>query len=258
MRWYKVVALIFRDFIIFTRSRWRLVEFFYFPVTTVIIWGFFALYTREFARSAGLMVLVINVFWSFSYICQSTINLQMNEDIWSGSLKQVLASGISEFEYILARIVSSAVISIIIMFIMLVVTCFFGFSIKGKFNTILHLTGITLIGSVALSVVIAAFIIFLGRDYAFLAWTILQLFVLLSAPLFPVDILPAPLQWLAQVMPFTRVFAAVRKLVSEGSVASSLLVDALEIVLVYLALSFPLYFLAFRRARKVGKLARMT
>ncbi|MBC7189072.1 hypothetical protein H5U35_02495, partial [Candidatus Aerophobetes bacterium] len=97
MRWYKISALIFRDFVIFTRSQWRLVEFFYFPITTVIIWGFFALFAREFAKEAGLMILLVSVFWSYSYICQSTINLQMNEDIWSGSLKQVLSSGISEF-----------------------------------------------------------------------------------------------------------------------------------------------------------------
>jgi len=258
VRWYKISALIFRDFVIFTRSHWRLVEFFYFPITTVIIWGLFALFARKFSPEAGLMILVVNVFWSFSYICQSTINLQMNEDIWSGSLKQVLASGISELEYILARVISSSIISAIIMVLMLFVANLFGFSMKGKIWVIFHLASLTLVTSIALSVIIAAFIIFLGRDYAFLAWTILQLFVLLSAPFYPIDILPPSLQIVAQLMPFTRIFVGVRELVSTGWVDAPVLLEALVVALCYLVLSFPLYFLAFRRAKRTGKLVEMT
>jgi len=257
IKWYKVVALIMRDFIIFFKSRWRVVEFFYFPVTGVIIWGLFALYTRDFARETGLMVLVVNIFWSFAYICQSTINLQMNEDIWSGSLKQVLVSGISETEYILARIISSIVISSIIMIIMFFVALFFGFSIEGKLAEFFYLTLITLISSVALAIMIAAFIIFLGRDYAFLSWTILQLFILLSAPLFPVSILPLPLQIIAHFMPFTNIFVAVREMVRTGFVEESILTRALMVSLVYLFLSSPLYLFAFKRAKKTGKLANI-
>lgn len=257
MRWYKVKALIFRDFIIFTRSKWRLAEFFYFPVTTIVIWGLFALYAKEFSAGTGLMVLVVNVFWSFAYICQSTINLQMNEDIWSGSLKQVLASGISEFEYILARIISSTLISLTVMSIMLVVAYYFGFSMANKVSVIFYLTFISLIASISLSVVVAAFIIFLGRDYAFLSWTILQLFILLSAPLFPVDMLPTALQFTAKIMPFTRIFIAVRELVYTGSISYYNLQLALGVVLVYLVLSFPLYFFAFKRAKRTGTLVKM-
>jgi len=258
MKWYKVKALIFRDFLIFIRSKWRLVEFFYFPVTTVIIWGLFALYTRKFTAETGLMVLVVNVFWSFSYICQSTVNLQMNEDIWSGSLKQVLASGISEFEYIFSRIISSALISMIVMVIMLFVAGYFGFPVKDKLPPILFLTGITLLGSVALSVIIAAFIIFLGRDYAFLAWTILQLFILLSAPLFPVEILPPVLQVVAFFMPFTKLFVGIRELTGKGMVSSKTLLESAGVAFIYLCFSFPLYFRAFKRAKLTGRLVKMT
>lgn len=258
MRWYKIGALIFRDFVIFTRSQWRLIEFFYFPVTTVIIWGFFALFAGEVAREAGLMILLVSVFWSYSYICQSTVNLQMNEDIWSGSLKQVLSSGISEFEYIIARIISSSLISAVVMVLMLFVAHFFGFSIKGKFVQVLILTCLTLLASISLSVIISAFIVFLGRDYAFLSWTILQLFVLLSAPFYSADLLPLPLKFFALIMPFTDIFAAVREL-ALGRVAESFLLQRAVVVIgTYLIFSFPLYSFAFKRARKKGSLVKIT
>jgi len=66
--------------LIFIRSKWKVVEFFYFPITTIVIWGLFAMYTKGFAVETGLMVLGINIFWSYSFISQSTINLQMCED----------------------------------------------------------------------------------------------------------------------------------------------------------------------------------
>jgi len=120
-----------------------------------------------------------------------------------------------------------------------------------------YLTLITLISSVALAIMIAAFIIFLGRDYAFLSWTILQLFILLSAPLFPVSILPLPLQIIAHFMPFTNIFVAVREMVRTGFVEESILTRALMVSLVYLFLSSPLYLFAFKRAKKTGKLANI-
>jgi ABC-2 type transport system permease protein len=258
MKWYKIRALMFRDFRVFKRSKWRFVDFVYFPLTTVIIWGLFAIYSMEFAMEAGLMILVVNVFWSFSYLSQSSTNHMMNEDSYSGSFKQIMVSGISEYEYIVARIFSSAIISAGIMVLMLLVSYFFGFA--GLFEhsgVILTLTIITLIASISLSVIVATLIIMLGRTYGFLAWTLLQAFILLSAPFFPLDILPEALRYVALVMPYTRVFASVRDLVGVGFVSNQMMFEGFIVALVYLIVAFPLYSLAFRRARKTGELVRM-
>lgn len=209
MKWYKIRALMFRDFRVFMRSKWRFVDFVYFPLTTVIIWGLFALYSMEFAIEAGLMIMVVNVFWSYSYLSQSTTNHTMNEDSYSGSFKQIMVSGVSEYEYIVARIFSSTIISAGIMVLMLMVSYFFGFTCLFEHSGIvLALTLITLIASISLSVIVATLIIVLGRTYGFLAWTLLQAFILFSAPFFPLDILPETLRYVALVMPYTRVLRA--------------------------------------------------
>lgn len=258
MRWYKVRALMLRDLRIYLRSKWRIVDFLYFPLTTVIIWGLFAIYSMEFAAEAGLMVLVVNVFWSFSYLSQSTTNHSMNEDSYSGALKQLLVSGISEFEYLLARILSSTITSLFIMCILLSVSFFFGFvALAENLGVIGILTGITLMSSIALSVLVAALIIFLGRTYGFLAWTILQAFILLSAPFFPLKILPYAVQLVSLVMPYTRVFIGVRGLVETGTVSGMLLLEGFIVSLVYLLICYPLYKMAFSRARRTGELVRM-
>ncbi len=247
-----------RDLKIYKRSKWKIVDSLYFPVTTVIMWGLFAIYSREFAMEAGLMVLVVNVFWSFSYLSQSITNHSMNEDSYSGSLKQLLISGISEFEYILARIFSSTITSLLIMCVMLTVSFFFGFvTLVQTPGLIIAMIGITLISSIALSVMIAALIIFLGKAYGFLAWTLLQAFILLSAPFFPLKILPQVVQVIALGMPYTRVFMGVRGLVETGIVSNSLLLEGLLVSVIYVLISYPLYKMAFGRARRTGELVRM-
>ena len=108
----KILALAYRDLLIIRRSKWRLVEIFYFPITTIVIWGLFALHSKALLIEAGVFVLIVNIFWNYALIAQSTVNMQLLEDSWSGSLKQLFLSGISEIDYVLARMFTSTVISL--------------------------------------------------------------------------------------------------------------------------------------------------
>ena len=49
-----------------------------------------------------------------------------------------------------------------------------------------------------------------------------------------------------------------RILISSGSVSSDIMLHGLAVSLIYFVASFPLFVLAFRRARKTGRLARMS
>ena len=259
MRLHKIFALLYHDALVFSRVKWRLVETFYFPITSIIIWGFFALYMKQFALEAGLMVLALNIFWNFAYIAQSNTNMQMMEDTWSGSLKQIFLSGINEFEYLLARIIFSSVVSTIVLLLLVSVSLVFGLSVITTYLGVVSLLfAVTLLASIAMSVLVAAIVITMGKEYGFLAWTILQLFVLLSAPFFSVDVFPEPIKSVSSVMPYTAIFENARNLVINGAISQPLLVTGTEIALVYLIISLPLYKFAFDRARRTGYLVKLT
>ncbi|MBL7206604.1 MAG: ABC transporter permease [Candidatus Aenigmarchaeota archaeon] len=257
MKWHKISALMQRDYLVVKRSKWRLIEIFYFPITTIIIWGIFALYSAQFAAEAGLIILAVNVFWAFSIQSQQHVNLQMNEDVWSGSLKQILSSGISEFEYLVARVITSISISFLIVSILLALSLLFGLSfiLTNTVETLIILVGV-FIASIGLSILTAGLITFFGREYTFLAWTVLQMFILFSAPFFPVEML-GPLQPIAWIMPYTRMFAAIRDLVTLGSTNFYMLYESLGIAIVYIFAALPFYKYAFKRARRTGKLIEM-
>jgi len=260
MKLYKIAALLYYDILVFKNSRWKIVEFVYFPVTTILIWGLFSLFVKDMEVEAGLVVLVVNIFWNFAYLAQSSVNMQMNDDTWSGSLKQILITGITEFEYLTARVVFAILMSAAIMTIMLGISLYmFNVTlIVTHASEVLTLSALTLFASLALAVLLAAMIIAAGREYSFLAWSALQAFILLSAPFYPVSIFPEPVQAVSRLMPFTSIFEATRSLVSAGSVSSAVLTEGFLITVAYAVFSLLAYKIVFHRARKTGGLVRLT
>ncbi len=258
MKLYKMKALMYRDAHIMFNSKYRLVEIFYFPITTIIIWGLFALYTRTFSAEAGLVVLIVNIFWSFALLAQSMTNMSINEDVWSGSLKQDLLSGISEFEYIGGRIISSSLTSVAVLLILFGIGMAFGIApVIANTGAILFLSVVALVAAIALAVMVAGLYIYLGKEYGFLAWTFLQIFIVLSAPFFPISVYPDFIQPVVNVMPFTHVFEGTRQLVAGGTLDSYNILMSVILAFIYLAVSLPFYYYSFRRGKKTGSLVRM-
>ncbi|MBI2542644.1 MAG: ABC transporter permease [Candidatus Aenigmarchaeota archaeon] len=247
------------DFLIFFRVKWKLAEIFFFPIITVLIWGLFSVFMQRFAVEAGLIVVIMNLFWSFAHVSQTSTNIAMLEDVWSGSFKQLFVSGITKSEYIIARLIFSSFVAILILSIISIMAYYiFNITLLAEnFFTFLELISITLIASMALSVIIASLIISWGKEYGFLAWTILQIFILLSAPFYTVDVLPQTIQYISYVMPYTNVFETTRNLITTGFVDSTVILKGFIIAVLYLFLSFPLYNFAFNRARKNGVLVRL-
>ena len=87
--------------------------------------GLFSLSVKSYALQAGLIVLSVNILWNFAYLAQSHMNMQINEDSWSGSLKHIIITGVGDFEYIAARIMSSIILSLATLVLMIAVSVTF-------------------------------------------------------------------------------------------------------------------------------------
>jgi len=260
MRLYKIKSLVMRDLTILKKSKVRFIESFYFPITTVLIWGLFSLYSKTFSVEAGMLVLAVNILWSFASLAQSVTNILIMEDVWSDSFKQVILTGVTQFEYLAARIFVSILNSIVVLSIMLGMAYYmFDMTIIAtNFGEIMALSVITIIGSIGLAVIISALIIGLGREYAFLSWSAIQLFVFFSLPFIPLAAAPEALRYIAQVMPYTVVFEGARSIVTTGSLSSVSMYTGLAVALAYILVSLPIYWKIFERARKNGNLVRLS
>jgi ABC-2 type transport system permease protein len=258
----RVYALITYDFAITWESKWHLVEMFYFPITTLLIWGLFAKYAGSsggFAEEAAYAILIVQIFWSFSSLSQSTITSQMMEDVWSGGIRELLITPLKPHEFLLARCFTAVWKSVIILLV-LIFGGYYLFGISFMLNEpgfVLALSVLSLVVSIGIGVIIAALIIHLGVGYGFLSWSLLSLFMLLSAPFYPLSVFPEPVLTVAKFMPYTWIFESIRSYVSTRVVDTSLLINAAVLTLAYFSVSFPLFSWVFRRARQKGRLVRL-
>jgi ABC-type transport system involved in cytochrome c biogenesis permease component len=258
MKWHKVYALFLHDLIIYRRVAGRLAEFFYFPVTNILIFGLLARQLEGRDAAAGLLVLLVQVLWNFAYLAQSTVNMQTMEDIWSGSLRQVLLTGITEWELMAARCASSTLSSLLVLGVMVLLCRVFVEDSVLLANAwpVAGLSVLTLMSALGLAVWVGGCIVMLGRSYGFLSWTIIQGFILFSLPFVPPG---GPPTWLTAIsipMPFSAVFQACRDLSAPGGrVETTTWAWAILTALAYPALGLPFYGWAFARGRRNGVLA---
>jgi len=258
MNFNNIRAIIANDITTVIRVKWRFLELTYFPLSSILIWGLFAIQSRAYAAEAGLIVLVVNLFWSFSQLAQQQANILVMEDLWSFSIKHILIAGVSETEYIIAKLITSTSAAIIITSFLLLIANAFGAPLLANLGTVAAIAGIALLGSVSLAILISGTIIMLGKEYGFLSWSMLQVFVFLSAPFFSPDIFPVPIRWITEIMPFTYVFQSARAIATNVPVQNSTLLHALSAVIAYFIFAWPYYYYSFRRARKTGMLAKMS
>jgi ABC-type polysaccharide/polyol phosphate export permease len=257
MKLNNVLAVVQNDARVIKRVKWRLLEITYFPLTSILIWGLFALYSKQFALEAGLIVLIVNMFWSFCQLAQQRANILIMEDLWSLSIKHVLVSGVSEFEYIMAKLITSTSAAIIVGTLLMFVANAFGAPLLANIKMVATVAGIALLGSLALAIAIAGSVMMMGREYGFLSWSMLQLFIFFSAPFYSPDIFPAAIRWITSIMPFTRIFEAARAIATGTPIPSALLWSAFFVTATYFALAWPYYYFCFKRTRKSGMLARI-
>jgi len=257
MKLNNIIAVIQNDARVIKRVKWRLLEITYFPLTTILIWGLFLLYSKQFAVEAGLIVLIVNLFWSFCQLAQQQANILIMEDLWSLSIKHVLVSGVSEFEYLIAKLATSTSAAIIIGTLLMIVANAFGAPLLASFKIVALIAGIALLGSLALAIGIAGTVMVFGREYGFLSWSMLQLFIFFSAPFYSPSIFPSFIRWITEIMPFTGVFESARAIATSAPVSGSVLWHALIVTSTYFILAWPYYYFCFRRARRTGMLARI-
>ncbi|MFQ5762539.1 MAG: ABC transporter permease [Candidatus Bathyarchaeia archaeon] len=259
MRMFRILALLQYDFLVFKISKWRIIDTFYIPAASLFLWGFFLTYAREFALQAAFILLIVQVFISFVYLSQSGVSVQLMDDIWSRSLREMLTSPIRISEYLIARSLFSGGRAFVSFFLLLVGAGFL-FAFDLAFSALglwLLVGGLSLVASIGLGIFICSMILRLGAEYGFLSWAAIEFFIVLSAPFYPLSIFPLPLQYVAAAMPYTWTFEVVKTFIATGVVDMELLWRAVLVSVAYVAVSFPVFQYTYQNSRAKGRLIRL-
>lgn len=242
--------LVMRNIRVWSSDKGRFVEVFLFPISFLTIWGLL-LVSGIIPRDLGASLLVINMIWSLSSVFQLEANAAMNFDFWGHEFIELLRAGVRAGEYLLSALAFGFLSGIVVTAIF-VPLLFWPFHVGAYALSLLELLPVFIIASLGLAALTAGIIIRLGRTYAFFAWTILQVIIMLSSPYAPLSTMPAAFRWISIASPWTHVFAFVR--------SPSIEQYAIALVLAFglFALGTAIYFRFFAISRRTGELIQMS
>lgn len=215
MNWHRISGLMLRYRYLYSRSTFRLLDLFFWPVMDLLVWGFLSMYMLKMqpnaAPSAVTYLIGAIIFWDVLYRSQQAVTVSFLEDIWSQNLLNIFVAPIKISEFIIATYLVGLFQAIVVIVLTSVLAFFFySFNIF-TIGIILvpYFINLILMGW-WMGMITTALIIRWGHSAEALAWAVPYLVQPVAAVFYPVTVLPAWLQPIALMLPATHVFEGMR------------------------------------------------
>ena len=215
--WTRIRAIARRHRYVLARSPHRLFDITVWPLVDCLLFGSIGAFVGRQggvgAHAFGYLLAGI-VLWHVVYQSQIAVSTGFLEETWSRNLLNIMVTPLKEIEYV-AGVALFGMVKLVLGVGLVALTALIAFSFD---VTDLGL-GLIPISAVLLAVgwVIALFVIGVvfryGAGAEALAWGAMFIVLPLSGVFYPVDALPGGIQPIAQALPTTHAFNAMRQLI---------------------------------------------
>lgn len=256
LTWLRMRAIARRHAYVLARSPHRLFDVTLWPLVDVLLFGALATYVSSGSvsageRAAGYLLAGI-VLWHVVYQSQIAVSTGFLEETWSRNLLNLMVTPIREVEY-MAGVALFGMFKLVIGVSVLALGAlvFYSFDVSTLGFGIVPIAAVLLMVGWCISLFVVGIVLRFGAGAEALAWGVMFIVLPLSGVFYPVDALPAFLQPVAEALPTTHAFAALRGLVDGQPLDwGQLGIAAAETaVLAVLALWYCVHMLAIFRRR---------
>ena len=254
----RVGAMILR-YLYLMRSSWpRMLEVIYWPLVTLLTWGFLQSYlTRQVGVVAGTGSVLLGavLLWEVLVRGQLGFNISFLEEVWSRNLANLLISPLTRLEFIGALMAMSLIRLVVsIVPIAICAMLFFGYNFLSLgLGLSLFFANLLLTGW-ALAILSSGIILRNGLGAEGLVWAGMFLVMPLCAVFYPVSVMPEFLRVVAWSLPPTYVFEGMRAIVFEHTFRVDLMLWAFGINVVLMAAASLAFLWLLNAARRIGSL----
>gem|GEM_PF-702260 len=245
-QFYKNVHLI-------TQNHFRLMDTTIWPLTLLLAFSFLAKALNNDPTVIALVVLGM-MGWQVVQQVQMGMATCYMDEFWSNSLTHLFVTPIRLGEFLLGGIMTGLFkCAIVLALFFATASVFYGIQIPDPVAFLAALFFLLLFG-ISLGMINLAFIFPHGENAIYLVWTLPDILVVLSGVYYPLDILPAPLNYLAQLLPSSHAFNLIKQTLGVGhaDILAMVGLSALWLIGSWLLLQN-----SFRYAKKTGKLVRV-
>jgi ABC-2 type transport system permease protein len=258
----RIGALVLRSLFIYRRSPARIVEVFYWPAMTLLVWGYVTEYIQR--TTQGQLPHVITfligavILWDILYRVQQGMTISFLEDVWARNLLNVFCAPVRLREYVAAAFLFGLFrVVVSLLFLTVLALALYRFNILDLGLLLIPFIANLLMFGLALGVVTTAMIVRYGHAAEGLAWGAPLVVQPFSAVFYPVTVLPVGMQMVARVIPTTHVFEGMRHVIATGTADWRSLGWAIALNVLYLMLALAILTWTFAFARDRGLLGKL-
>ena len=261
MKWHRINALLIRHLYLYKRSLPRIMDIFFWPITTLLLWGFLSSYLERSSLAEVNIVTVLLgaiIFWEFLSESQHSISVAFLEEVWEKNFLNIFVTPLKLEEFI-ASTALLGLVRVLLVGIIMAIVAFFAYSfnfISFGFLLIPFVINLLIFGW-ALGLIITAIILRFGTSAQVLAFGMMFLIQPFTAVFYPVSILPKYVQYIALSLPSTYVFEGMRTTINSGSFPVSMFLVGLGLNIIYLSLSIWFFYRMFEKVKIKGRLMKL-
>jgi ABC-2 type transport system permease protein len=254
----RVFAMVLRHWYLLNSSWPRVLDLIYWPAVQMLMWGFLQLYVAQnssfFTRAAGTFIGAV-MLWDILFRGQLGFSISFLEEMYARNLGNLMMSPLRPAEFVAALMIQSIVrLAIGMVPVSLLAIAFFGFNLWGLGLSLAAFFANLLLTSWGIGILVAGILLRHGLGAENMAWSFMFLFLPLTCVYYPVDVLPAWLQFFAWLLPPTYVFEGMRALLIYHVFRADLMLQALALNAVWFAGGVVGFLLYLRSARREGTL----
>ena len=241
MKVVRIRAVMHRHWIVLRRAPHRFFEISFWPVMDVLLWGSLGAYVAKQSPNSHAttpyLLAGIVMFWTFTQ-AQFSIALGVNEETWTRNILNVLTTPVTEIEYIVG-IALFGLLKLALCLLTLTITTivFFGFNLSSVGWAVIPIAAILVINGWALALLVVGLVLRFGQSAEILIWGF-NYVLLASGVFFPVAALPANMQVVAQWLPTTKAFQALRDVLGGHPMPWGLIAEAFLGSIIVFGLTF--------------------
>ncbi|MBU1162312.1 MAG: ABC transporter permease [Proteobacteria bacterium] len=256
--WYRMSGLLLRHLYLYRRSISRIMEIVFWPVMSLMVWGFLSQYlkTKDLPVAVNYLLGAM-ILWELLYRSQQSITLSLTEEFWVKNIVNLFVAPLRTIELVLTLCIIGLLKSLTAMLFLGVLAWYlYHFNILVMGTGLVFFFGNLILFGWSVGMVTMSLILRFGHAAEALIWGVPFLIQPISAVFYPVDVLPAWLKTIALLLPCTHIFEGMRTVLNTGQTDSAMLAYAFGLNLIYLAGAALFFLWMLHQARVRGYLSR--
>ncbi len=256
--WLRVAALVMRNLYLYRRSATRIMGVVFWPVMSLLVWGFMTDYLQQVALPKTVLFLLgAIILWDVFFRAQQAITLSISEELWVKNIINLFVTPVRIHELVLATCLIGLIRALATTFLLsLLAWALYSFNLLSVGPALLPFYLNLMIFGWSMGLVTMALVLRYGNAAQSLIWGVPFLIQPLSAVFYPVETLPRWLQGVSRILPLTHVFEGLRAALATGRVEPGTLGAATLLNLFYLLLGGLIFWLMLGKVRRDGLLTR--